>query len=252
MADRVTTVDVKMEPSKVISIAERWTAETGFSVHEKTGQRVIYCHPRRISGTEWLSIENLGSHTKLSAWVAPGSLGPDEIGSFWKGNKIPLPIGFALGPLGRFKRQFNMFLGMIRNESSDTSVVTQGGKTFQTPWSRESFAKVFIWMGVFVLLYGGLSLYNGTSPLARQLFPATAEEFVRDGLTNLFMGVVFVTCAMLLKKGKAISIWLYGGTMLFSAGLNLARGADFPFFPILFGVWVTSQLLGLKKQGQLA
>lgn len=252
MADRVTTVDVKMEPSKVISIAERWAAETGFSIHERTGQRVLYCHHRRISGTEWLSIETFGSNIKLSAWVAPRSLDPDENGSFWKGNKIPLPVGFALGPLGRFKRHFNMFLGMIRNEASDLSVITKGGKTFQTPWTRESYAKVFIWMGVFVLLYGGLSLYNGTSSIARQLFPETAEEFVREGLTNLLMGGMFITCAMLLKKGKAISIWLYGGTMIFSAGLDLTRGADFPFFPILFGVWVTSQLLRLKKQGQLA
>jgi hypothetical protein len=165
MADRVTVVDVKMETSKVIAIAQRWAAETGFSIHERTEERILYYHHRRISGTAWLSIANHGSSTSLSAWVAPRGLGPDEEGSFWKGHKIPLPIGFALGPLGRFKKRFNLLLGMLKDESSDPSVITPAGKTDQTPWTKEGFAKGFIWVSVFVLLYGALSLYNGTSSL---------------------------------------------------------------------------------------
>jgi hypothetical protein len=94
--------------------------------------------------------------------------------------------------------------------------------------------------------------FLSNKPLARQLFPDMAKELVHDGLINLLIGGVFLICAMLLKRGKAISIWLYVGALVFSTGLEIARGADFPFFPVMIGVWVASQLLGLKKQGQLA
>jgi len=56
---------------------------------------------------------------------------------------------------------------------------------------------------------------------------------------------------MLLKKGKAMSIWLYGVTLLITVAHEMLKGANFPFIPILLGVWIGSQLLGLKKQGQL-
>jgi hypothetical protein len=110
MADRVTVVEVEMAPSSVMATAERWAEETGFSLHTRTASSVVYRYDRQISTVSWLSIENLGTRGRLSAWLAPKGLGPDEQGSFWKGNKIALPMSFALGPLGRFKKQFNKLL----------------------------------------------------------------------------------------------------------------------------------------------
>lgn len=253
MADNITVVEVAMEPSKVAAIVDRWAAETEFAVHERTEKRALYRYDRHISTVSWLSIENLGTKARLSAWLAPKGMDPDTKGSFWKGNKVTFPpVGIAMGPLGRFRKQFNALSDIIKNETNDPLVVEAANGPHQIPITKNSLAKFLIWVGVIVLLYGVLNLYNGTNSMTRQLFPDMAEEFVRDGLVNIFLGVVFLICSILLKKGKALSIWLYGASMLLPIGFAFAQKADFPFFPILFGVLITSQLLGLKKQGQLA
>jgi len=252
MADNITVVEVGIEPSKVVAIVDRWAAETDFSVHERTEKRVLYRYERHISTVSWISIENLGTKARLSAWLAPKGLDPDAKGSFWKGNKTTFPpIGLAMGPLGRFRKQFNTLSDIIKSESDDPIVISAVNSPYHIPITNNNFAKFFIWLGVIVFLYGALNLYNGTSSLARQLFPDMAEEFVRDGLVNIFVGIIFLVCSMLLKKGKAMSIWLYGATILITIGYAAAQKADFPTFPILFGVVIISQLMGLKKEGQL-
>jgi len=184
--------------------------------------------------------------------MAPKGLKPNEQGSFWKGSKTALPIGFALGPLGRSKKNFNKLSELIKNETNDGTMVDLATNTSaQQVLSKDSLAKTFIWLGVFVIFYGSLNLYNGTSSIARQLFPSTAEQFVQDGMVNILLGFVFLICSMLLKKGKAMSIWLYGVTLLITVAHEMLKGANFSFIPILLGVWIGSQLLGLKKQGQL-
>lgn len=252
MADNITVIEVEMEPSKLMAIADRWAAETEFSVHERTEKRVLYRYDRHISTVSWLSIENLGTKASLSAWLAPKGMDPDTQGSFWKGNKVTFPpVGVAMGPLGRFRKQFNALSTAIKNESQDPLVISTANDPRQIPITKNSFSKFFIWLGVIVFLNGALNLYNGTNSMTRQLFPDMAEGFIWDGLVNLFLGVIFLICSILLKKGKASSIWLYGASMLLTIGLAAVQKADFPFLMILFGVWIASQLLGLKRQGQL-
>jgi len=173
MADRVTSIEVNMEPTKVFEIAEHWTVKSKYSTYEKTGSRVLFLYNRHISVSAWVSIDSLGSKVRLDAWIAPKGLKPNEQGSFWKGSKTALPIGFALGPLGRAKKNFNKLSELIKSEANDGTMVDLVTNTSaQQVLSKDNLAKTFIWLGVFVILYGALNLYNGTSSIARQLFPA--------------------------------------------------------------------------------
>ena len=118
--------------------------------------------------------------------------------------------------------------------------------------NKDTFSKIFIWLGVLIFLYGALNLYNGTNSVSNQLFPDLAKELVRDGVFNTILGATFLICSMLLKNGKALSIWVFGATVLFSVGQDIVQGASFPILPIVLGMWVFGELLGLKKKGQLA
>ena len=73
----------------------------------------------------------------------------------------------------------------------------------------------------------------------------------QQGIIDIALGIILFSISKLLKSGKALSIWLYGATVLFSVGQDIARGANFPFLTVIFGAWIMSQLLGLKRQGQL-
>ena len=252
MADNITVVDVEMEPSKVVAIVDRWASENEFSVHERTGKRVLFRYDRHIASASWLSVENLGAKARLSAWLAPKGLDPDAKGSFWKGNKVAIPVGFATGPLRRFKKQFNKLVEMIKRESNDPSVIPATQNEIPVRFSKDGFAKGTMVFAVIVLLNGVLGIFNSISLANAQILPGLDITFVRDGVVNLVYGALLFFCARLLKNGKALSIWLYGATIVFSVGQDLARGSKFPFLTVLFGVWITSQLLGLKKQGQLA
>ena len=252
MADNITVVEVEMEPSKVLAIADRWAAETDYSLHERTQNRSLYRYDRHVSTKSWISIESLGENTRVSAWLAPKGLDPDAKGSFWKGNKVAIPVGFAMGPLGRLKKQFNALSESIKNESNNPLVISSAGETKKATASKDTFSKIFVWLGVFIFLYGGLNLYNGTNSMTTQLFPELARAFVWDGVVNVSLGVVFLICSILLRNGKALSIWLFGASVLFTVGQDIVKGADFPFFPILLGIWVMSELMGLRRQGQLA
>jgi len=251
MEDRVTEIKLEMDYSKLTEIVHAWVTETNFSVHEKTAKRILYTDKHGFSGTKWISIENFGANTKISAWVAPKGLGPDQKGNFWKGNKLPIPTGFAIGPLGRFKEQFNGLLERIKHVSNDAPVNLNTQNANPPVVSKENFAKGLLVLAIIVFLNGALSVFNGASPITNQLSPTFAKSLLKNGIIDVVIGIILFSSSRLMKKGKVFSIWLFGIYLLFSVGYDLVIGAKFPFFPILFGIWAFSQLLGLKKQGQL-
>jgi len=142
--------------------------------------------------------------------------------------------------------------GNDKNASDNTSVIVPIQNANPPIVSKENFAKGLVVFGVIVLLSGALSVFNGIMMTAGQTFPILARTLLQDGIVDLVVGVILLLCSTLVKKGKAASIWLYVATVLISVGQDIAIGAKFPFFPILAGILITSQLLGLKKQGQLA
>ena len=251
MEDRVTEIILEMDYSKLVEIVQAWATEVDFSIHEKTAKRILYADKHGYSGTKWLSIENFGSNTKISAWAAPKGLGPDQKGNFWKGNKLPIPTGFAMGPLGRFKEQFNSLLERIKHVSDDAPFNLNTENANPPVVSKENFAKGLLFLAIIIILEGALNVYNGSSSMLNQIFPSFAKSSLQSGIMDVVIGIVLFFSSRLMKNGKVFSIWLFGIYLLFSIGYDLAIGANFPFFPILFGVWAFSQLLGLKKQGQL-
>jgi len=251
MKDSITEFELEIEFSKAANIVQMWATTSNFTVHEKTSSKILYRRDFRFGTACWVSIGYLGQKIKLSAWIAPKGLAPDQEGSFWRGNKRPVPISFATGPIGQFKKLFAKLLEMLNSESNDPSISLAIKGSNQLAFSKEGFAKGLIVLSVIVFLNGALNLYTGSHSMTNELFPELAKSFLEKGSIDVGIGVVLFFCSRLLMKGKALSIWLYGATVLFSVGYDLAIGANFPFFTMLFGIWIVNQLITLKKQGQL-
>lgn len=251
MKDQITEIELNLEYSKLTMIVHNWATEIGFSIHEKTEKRIVYSDKRQLLGAKWISIENLGTITKLSAWISPKGLGPDQKGNFWKGNKVPVPTGFVTGSPRRFKEQFNDLLARLNNVSNEAPVSLKTLNANATMASKEDYAKGLLVLAIIIFGSGALSALNGVNSITNQLSPTFANSLLQDGIIDMVLGIVVFTSSRLLKSGKALSIWLYGATVLFSIGQDLAIGAKFPFFTVIFSVWAISQLVGLKKQGQL-
>jgi len=66
MADRVTSIEKNMEPTRVFEIAEHWAVKSKYSTYEKTGSRVLFLYNRHISVSAWVSIDSLGSKIRLN------------------------------------------------------------------------------------------------------------------------------------------------------------------------------------------
>lgn len=251
MKDSITEIELNLEFSRAAEIVQEWAAAAKFTAHEKTSRSALYHRYQNFGTTFWVYVEYLGQKVKLSAWVAPKGLEHDQEGSFWKGNKRPVPIGFTFGPIGRFKKQFADLLKRLHSESNNISAPIMQNER-HSALSKENFAKGLVTFSIIVFLNGVLSVYNASYLMSNQLFPDFGAISLQRGIIDIVIGVILFITSRFLKSGKAFSIWLYGMTVMLSVGQDLAIGAKFPFFTVLFGVWVISQLVGLKKQGQLA
>lgn len=251
MKDRITETEWELEYSRAVEIAQEWALEAKFAVHEMTDKRILFSQNNGLAGIRWVLIERLSTKIKLSAWFAPKSLGPDQEGNFWKGNKQPIPTGIGFGQIGRFKKDFNKLLEQIGADSNGPSVSSTIQKANQPVFSKDNLAKGLMVLAILIFLNSAMSIFTGTQMLSNQLLPDFAESLLQDAFIEMAVGIVLFVSAQLLKKGKSLSIWLYGATLLFSVVYDLAIGANFPFFTMLFGLWIMSQLLALKKQGEL-
>ena len=224
MKDRITTAEVEMEPAKVAGIAHQWAAEAKFTLHEKSLNRIVYIKKIRLT-MAWLVIENFGSNIKLNAWIGAKNLGPDEKGSFWKGNKIPVLNGPRFGPASVYKTHLKKLLDMMESTSNNNPIVQpmELRDTSRNWFSKESLAKGFVVLGVIDFLYGALSVFNGASAIAKQIYPDFAITLVQNGVVHIIIGTVFLFCSGLLKNGKTLSIWLFGAVVLFNVGQDLIR-----------------------------
>ena len=202
MKDKVTEIELNLELSKLVKTAQGWAKEAEFAIQESTSERILFGKEQRSAGTQWVSLKGVGANTKLTAWFAPKSLGPDEEGSLWKGNKQPIPAGVGLGPVRRFKKDFNILLEKIGADSNDPSIKSTIQKVNPPAFTKESFAKGLMVLAILIFLNSAMSIFTGTQMLSNQLLPDFAESLIQEAIVELTVGIVLFTTAQLLKKGN--------------------------------------------------
>lgn len=113
-------------------------------------------------------------------------------------------------------------------------------------------SRLFLTLIRVMVIAGVLSVAAGVINLFAALTPSLAPETsLADGLFNISMGVLLVICSRLLTKGKALAIWLFGTTILYSIGYSYAIGRGINYLIALASAFIIWQLLSLKKKGEL-
>jgi hypothetical protein len=85
---------------------------------------------------------------------------------------------------------------------------------------------------------------------------AKATNFSSDRVADLIFNIVapllFFICSRILARGKVLSIWIMGGCILLSIVYGFAAGRSVGFGIAILGAVLVSQLLTLKKRGELS
>lgn len=252
MEDITTVVQLSIEPTELYEIIQSWATETKFSVYEKNEKRTIYSKNIRIFNTAWLLIENQGESAKLDAWLAPKGLKPEAKGSTWSGRKIAIPNGFAMGPVSIYKKQFNKLMEMLKSKSKNIVMSQSNQKEGRNQQKVEkgTYVKGLAVIGVIEFLLGAISAISASTFISA--YPGVGSVSLKNGIFNMVLGILTFICSRLLKNGKALAIWLYSATILINVAYEIAMGHKIPYFSMIFGVFITWQLLTYKKEWELS
>src|SRR5690349_23454545 len=91
-----------------------------------------------------------------------------------------------------------------------------------------SMVRILTWCGLFGLLASGLILFGG-------LTSGFSNQQTADLVFNLCFAALFFASARVLARGRALVIWLFGGTILFSFIYSLVMGRGFNFLILVAG-----------------
>lgn len=247
MEDNTTIVESNMGFIKLDKIVESWALGTKFSVREKSEKRILYFKNIRLN-TAWLSIENRGETTKITAWFAPKSLGPDDKGSFWSGYKYSIHNSLAFGPIAIYRKQFNKLMEMLKT-TPDNLVISQKGSNDQQKRNKGAFVNGLVILGIIEIVSGVLSVLSASTFLTD--YPDTGNMALRNGIFDMVLGVLIFVSSRMLKNGKALAIWLYGSTILLNVAYETAISHKLPYFSVVFGALITWQLFNNKEEWNL-
>jgi hypothetical protein len=251
MEDITTVVELSIEPTELYEIIQSWAAEAKFSVFEKNEKRIIYSK-NILAAAVWLLIENQGENSKLIAWIAPRGLRPDAKGSAWIGWKAAVPNGFAMGPASIYKKQFNELMEMLKSKSKNIVMSQSNQKEGKNQQKAEkgTYVKGLAVIGVIEFLLGAISVISASTFISA--YPGVGSVTLKNGIFNIVLGILTFICSRMLKNGKALAIWVYSATILINVAYEIAMGHKFPYFSMLFGAFITWQLLTFKKEWELS
>jgi hypothetical protein len=251
MTDKITSIDINTASPEILETIRKWTVDAGFSIYEENEKRIIYYKDIRFN-TAWFLIKEENGKIKIDTWLAPKGMTPDITGNMWKGYKIPVPSGFAIGPNAIYKKLYRSLMEAL--ESNPGSTVQFNKTSSDRPRIKKgTFVNIFIFIGILDLLSGSLNLFNAYNSFAAQYINENIKNtFVTNGIYEIVMGIIFIVIAQLLRKGKLLAIWLYSLTIVIIVVYHMVMGYKFPYFQIIFGALTIALLLELKKNGELS
>jgi hypothetical protein len=82
--------------------------------------------------------------------------------------------------------------------------------------------------------------------------PEPASTMVIQAAYDLSVGVLIVVSSRLFAKGKLLSIWLYGGSMVIDSLYHLIMGYPLNYLFLGFGFLLLWQILKVRNELDLA
>jgi hypothetical protein len=115
-------------------------------------------------------------------------------------------------------------------------------------WKKSVFVAAFAIYGIFNTLAGIINLASAIILLSNATMPGRANAMMMNALFEICLSALIITASILLAKGKILSIWLYGASIILDSLYNLITGYPLNFVFIVFGLLMLWQTVKFRNE----
>ena len=117
---------------------------------------------------------------------------------------------------------------------------------------KSTFVAALALFGVFSSLAGIISLATAISLSSDASMPGLANTMLIDAVYEFSLSALIFASSRAFSKGKILSVWLYGGSIVLDVLYNIATGNPLNYIFIGFGLLLIWQILRFKDKLDLA
>jgi len=117
---------------------------------------------------------------------------------------------------------------------------------------KSTFVYALAIFGVFSALAGVISLVTAIILSSDASLPSLAESMLTDAVYEFSLGALIFASSRAFAKGKLLSIWLYGGSIVLDSLYNILTGYPLNYVFIGFGLLLIWQIVNFRNQLELA
>ena len=122
----------------------------------------------------------------------------------------------------------------------------------QPALKKSTFVAALALFGVFSALAGAISLASAIILSSDGSASGLANTLLTDTVYEFSLAALIFASMRAFTKGKIISIWLYGGSIILDIFYNLLTGTPLNYLFIAFGLFLIWQVLKLRDKLDLA
>jgi hypothetical protein len=117
---------------------------------------------------------------------------------------------------------------------------------------KSTFGFALAIFGVFSALAGIMSLATATVLSSTGSIPGLANTMLVDAVYEFSLAALIFASSKAFTKGKMLSVWLYGGSIILDILYNIVTGNPLNYLFIGFGLLLIWQILRFKSTLELA
>ena len=118
----------------------------------------------------------------------------------------------------------------------------------QPALKKSTFVAALALFGVFSALAGAISLASAIILSSGVPASGLANTLLTDTVYEFSLAALIFASSRAFTKGKIISIWLYGGSIILDILYNLVTGNPLNYLFIAFGLFLIWQLLKFREK----
>lgn len=122
----------------------------------------------------------------------------------------------------------------------------------QPALKKSTFVAALALFGVFSALAGAISLASAIILSSDGSPSGLANSLLTDTVYEFSLAALIFASARAFTKGKLISIWLYGGSIILDIFYTLVTGNPLNYLFIAFGLFLIWQVLNFRDKLDLA
>jgi hypothetical protein len=117
---------------------------------------------------------------------------------------------------------------------------------------KSSFVAALAIFGFFSALAGLMSIATSIILSSNASMPSLAETMLWDAVYEFSLSALIFASSRAFAKGKILSVWLYGGSIIVDSLYNILTGSPLNYIFIGFGLLLIWQILRFRDKLELA